>query len=170
MRPFALLLLVAVAACSARRSEVATIDAFTGRACDASRLPDVADDPWREVRGDGFTYCVPSTWNPIGARAQRWTSNAVDVAWGDASAFGERRPFVVATRGGERGGTFGSRVVTESVDGATVRLEIADGAQSSTWQAAASWLEPSLRFQAVARSASASQEVLGVIRSVRFAR
>ena len=170
MRPLiALLAAVAIGGCARKQPALASADAVSSAPCDAARLPEDTDGEWREVRGDGFTYCVPADWKAIGARAQRWTSTSVDVAWNDPAFFERRVPFVVPTRGGT-GAPFGQRVVTETLDGHTVRLEIQDGGDAPAWSAAASWLEPSLRFYATARSASASREVLAVIRSVRFGR
>jgi hypothetical protein len=162
----AAMLLCGIAGC-ARQPQLNAASSVTPTPCDADRAPAESETQWMLAKGDGFTYCVPSDWKPIGPRATRWTSNTVDVSWGEASAFGGRAPFVVPTRG-QTGARFGSRVVTETIDGKSVRLEITDGAESSSWMAAASWLEPSLRFQATARSASASRDVLAVIRSVRF--
>ena len=147
--------------------EAAFADGVLVGACPADRLPEDAEGAWREIRGGGFTYCVPPAWTHVGPRAERWTSATTDFAWGD-EAFEQRRvPFVVPARG-QTGATFGSRVVTETIDGATVRLEIMDGGRSSSWSAAASWLAPALRFYAIARTASASDEALAVIRSVRI--
>lgn len=158
-----------IAGCARRQPALPGADAVSSTPCDATRLPGDVEGEWREVRGDGFTYCVPADWKPIGARAQRWTSAAVDVAWNDPAFVERRAPFVVPARG-QTGAPFGQRVVTETVDGRSVRLEIQDGAESPLWSAAASWLEPSLRFAATARSASGSRDVLAVIRSVRFNR
>lgn len=170
MRPLiALLAVLAVAGCARNQAALAGADAVSTVLCDAARLPADTESEWREVRGDGFTYCVPADWKPVGARAQRWTSSAADVAWNDPAFFERRVPFVVPTRG-QTGAPFGQRVVTETVDGHTVRLEIQDGGDYPAWSAAASWLEPSLRFYATARSAAASRDVLAVIRSVRFRR
>lgn len=168
MRSLVFLTVVAFTAC-ARQPALTPIAAVSSTRCDAARLPDGTDTDWREVKGEGFTYCVPSHWKPIGSRAQRWTANDVDVAWSDPTGFERRVPFVNPARG-QSGAPFGQRVVTETVDGATVRLEIQDASESPTWRASASWLAPALRFYATARSASASAEVLGVIRSVRFSR
>jgi hypothetical protein len=127
------------------------------------------ETPWREMRGDGFTYCVPPGWSPIGSRAQRWTSKTVDLEWGVPDGFQRRVPFVVASRG-QTGARFGARVVTEKIDDTIVRLEIEDGTESQFWRAAAASLEPALRLYATARTATGSQEVMAVLRSVRFSR
>lgn len=169
MRPLVLLpVALALAGCT-RQPALTPIAEVSSARCDAARLPDGTEAEWREVKGEGFTYCVPSHWKPIGSRARRWTANDVDAAWADPAGFERRAPFVNPARG-QTGAPFGQRVVTETVDGATVRLEIQDGSDSPSWRASASWLTPALRFSATARSASASQEVLAVIRSVRFSR
>ena len=138
-------------------------------ACEASRLPEEIRGDWRMVRGDGFTYCVPADWQAVGPRAERWRSATVDVSWNDPTGF-ERPLAPVNPVRGQTGAPFGSRASTIEVDGRLVRLEITDGAQATSWMAAASWLEPALRFYATARTATASDEVIAVVRSVRFSR
>lgn len=163
----AVLAMTMIAACARNQPQLSSIAAVTDVPCDTDRLPADVEGEWRAVRGDGFTYCVPAAWRPIGTRARRWTSPSVDMTWGDPGGHEQLVPFVAAARG-QTGAPIGQRVVTETIDGRTVRLEIMDGSDNPAWRAAAAWLEPSLRFSATARTASASREVLAVIRSVRF--
>jgi hypothetical protein len=54
----------------------------------------VADDAvrWREVRGEGFTFCVPGTWHQAGPR--RWQGEGGSITWGTGEPR-QRLPFVV---------------------------------------------------------------------------
>lgn len=168
MRAAVLLATLLLAAC-ARQSAAPAILVAEAKPCSRDRVPPHDAGDWREIAGDGFTYCVPASWQPVGQRAQRWRTPSLDLEWGQADGFQRPAPFVVPTRG-QSGARFGSRVMTETIDGATVRLEIQDLSEATLWSAAAAWLEPTLRVYATARTATAAAEVLGVYRSVRFGR
>jgi len=45
------------------------------------------DSAWRQVRGSGFTFCVPTSWKPGGhahdsVDAPQWKGDKTSVAWG----------------------------------------------------------------------------------------
>ena len=161
---------VASAACASRQqSGAAPADVVaTGATCDSSRVADAGGDPrsWREVRGEGFTYCVPEGWRATGARAQLWRSETVDFSWGEPheafeSATPTFRPSLAQPH-------FGFRSMTESIGGHTLRLFIAEPGAGSAFRTAAEWLEPSLELYGTARTASGGRDILAVFRSVRF--
>lgn len=166
--------LITLLGCAQRQSTIepsATMDAHTvatGKSCEASRVGE-QDKSWLEMKGEGFTYCVPANWEPLGARGQRWRSSTVDLVWDEQSPFGQRAPFVNTARG-QSSVPFGTRVVTERVDGRTVRLEVQEAGPDGTLASQAQWLEPSLRLYGRARTATAADEILTVVRSVRFAK
>lgn len=164
-----LLVSFAVIGCVRAQPDLAIAADISESKCALTRLPEDTEGDWRVVTGDGFTYCVPGGWQAIGPRAERWRSPAVDVSWNDPAPEAQRR-MPVSTARVSSPAPMGSRYVTERVDGRTVRLEIMDGSTSSSWMTNASFLEPSLRFYATARTAEASREVIAVVRSVRFSR
>lgn len=83
MKPlwFALPLLLAPGAASAQ-----TADSTVVRPCTA--IVAGADlSGWKEVRGNGFTFCVPASWRPFGrarngADAPTWRGGSGSVTWG----------------------------------------------------------------------------------------
>jgi len=45
-----------------------------------------ADAPWRQVRGAGFTFCVPGDWTPSGSvrhglDANQWNGSGSSLTW-----------------------------------------------------------------------------------------
>jgi hypothetical protein len=56
-------------------------------AASACPVPGVASlsRPWHQVLGDGFTFCVPSDWNPADGRAttiaRAWTHAGSTIEW-----------------------------------------------------------------------------------------
>lgn len=159
-----------LAGCAARQIPPTPTQAellATGQSCDVDRVGE-QEKTWREVSGDRFTFCVPVDWEAVGPRGQLWRSSTVDLSWGEAHDVFERAtPFtnVLRGRGRER---MGSRIVTESIGGHTLRLEIEDGEDAGSLRSAAQWLEPTLALYGTARTASASREIIAAFRSVRF--
>lgn len=170
MRIGLLALFVATAACAAQaRSGAAPADLVaTGVTCDTSRVgKEVGDErTWREMRGDGFTYCVPADWQATGARAQLWRSPTSEFSWGEPhEAFEGPTPAFRPTTAQPH---IGFRVLTESVNGHTLRLYVADPGAGSAFRTAAEWLEASLELYGTAHTADGARDILAVVRSVRF--
>lgn len=59
--------------------------------------------PWRLVRGEGFTFCVPATWRArarptsAGVDARIWWGGQGSVTWGTGTYRPQRRTVTVAT-------------------------------------------------------------------------
>jgi hypothetical protein len=56
-------------------------------------IPADAADPWREVKGKGFTFCVPATWRVAGSTEMR-NPQGGSISWGE-SENRARVPFAV---------------------------------------------------------------------------
>ena len=85
LRISAVSLAALLATCSHPTSAAAPASPVASAAC---RVTDVlsVDSTWREVRGAGFTFCIPGTWQPRGraergADAKMWKGAIGGVVW-----------------------------------------------------------------------------------------
>lgn len=87
--PHALLLLVfgAVASAGAQTAPQPEVEN-----CNVE-VPTGGDVPWRLVRAEGFTFCVPGHWTESGK--QTWTGDGVTVRWGTGKHRTGTGPFTV---------------------------------------------------------------------------
>ena len=172
---FVVMALVAIG-CAGPRVETA-VSPVTGNSCDAPRVP-AGEQEWREVAGDGFTYCVPASWRPIGSQARHWHAADVDFAWADRPPhpvdrrvpFGGRSPegpVMVSPVVAEGIAAQTQVVYSEQVNGRTIRLTMEHPAGRHV-RSSDDVLVPALTAFASARTAHAASEILAVYRSVRF--
>jgi hypothetical protein len=60
------------------------------------------EPPWRLVRAEGFTLCVPGDWHPTSKRsakgidARTWRVHGGEITWGTAGVERAKVPFVVS--------------------------------------------------------------------------
>lgn len=167
--------LCAVLACAGSRPPVPA-EVATGRTCGPDRVAS-QDTAWREVSGDGFTYCVPVTWRAVDSRAQQWRGPSLEFAWGEGLPASARRlPFAVTRMGaGQRvemrpshaEGARGLVVYLENIGGKSVRL-ILDHPSGRLERGALVRTEPDLTLYGTAKSEEAATTIRAVHRSIRF--
>ena len=155
-----------------------------------------ADAPWRQVRGAGFTFCVPGDWTPSGSvrhglDANQWNGSGSSLTW-DTGRVPE---------GQQRAGDITGSVVQVPSSGAgaaapvrvtapaTVRIAVEPCPQATTtprvvdgvvlfvtrgtcqglWVTRAWRHAPAVYVQGTAESADGAQQLLAVVQSIRFA-
>src|SRR5687768_15564305 len=124
---------------------------------------------WREVRGEGFTFCVPADWRPSGPNT--WRGGGGIVTWGRSAT--ARIPITVGRMDSDNPVTAGRAPVppsdgweaTERIGGESVRLRsMRMGAKYSTF---AEWSSRLLHFSGTAASAREAERQLEIYRTVR---
>ena len=81
MRSVLLVAVLLIVAC--RRPYVATPPStLTGSTCGTDRVA-TQETAWREVSGDGFTFCVPANWSAVDAQGRRWQAQDLEFAWAE---------------------------------------------------------------------------------------
>jgi hypothetical protein len=130
---------------------------------------------WREVRANGFTFCVPPDWRPRGRGrngmdARAWRGAEGELRWGTG---GERSPFVgrevVRVPAGEpmtvpRPPTVHSH--TELVGGA--EAVVRDNVFGGEHLVGAWWESPAAQIDGRADNAAGAALLLDICRTVRF--
>ena len=128
--------------------------------------------PWREVRGDGFTFCVPGDWRADGPDKWRGDGGTISLS----GERGERIPITVSRMGSgrpTRGVGAGVPVVLpsdhrdtmETIGGELVRLTTFRSA--SKYGTMAEWTSGLVRFAGSAVSEKAAERHLEIYRTVR---
>ena len=140
-------------------------------------LPESATEPWRVVRGRGFTFCVPASWRAVGhptrqdVDARTWRGGGGSITWGT----GEYRPQQIATE----------TVIVRAGDplpapsGSVRRFnEVIDGRSAKMWDnefrgrhyTGAVWTTPAVYMEGEASAQHSARLQLAVFRTVRFTR
>lgn len=135
-----------------------------------------SDEPWREVRGNGFTFCVPASWRATGRSrdggpdASTWRGGGGSITWG-TGAQGPRRVFVseVTVRAGQPLPDPPGRVsrFTEVIGGR--RAQLWNNEFDGKHFTGATWTQPALYLEGEASDAGAARLQLEIYRTVRFA-
>ena len=136
---------------------------------------------WREVRGAGFTYCVPGNWETSGRIAHRG-ANRVEWNVGMPIRPQDARPLGTAevinaydNTVRVRGNPAKSLLVREPIDGRPVDLYREPTYVPTTQGAAmfmtgAQWLGPTIHFVGQAAELPATEVQFTIYRTVRFDR
>lgn len=145
------------------------------------------DSVWHQVRGAGFTFCIPPSWQPSGrgkdtTDARRWTGNQGWVTWGVGSppASSMRRAEITGTVVTEGSapppapynppadaagcGTPSMKPVT--VDG--VSLLIRDSRCGGKWTTLAWSTAPAMFIQGEVNNPAAAELLKTVMQTIRF--
>jgi hypothetical protein len=132
--------------------------------------------PWRQVRGAGFTYCVPPDWQPEGKPTATvdptsWSGLGGRITWGFGPAPVIEGSVVVAMPVNEVNSLQPPCPqpwrADEAIGGRSARLS--DFECLGTHNTTALFYQPTMYFQGTARNAATAQVELAVFRSVRFA-
>lgn len=134
-----------------------------------------SDVPWRLVRADGFTFCVPQDWAPVGkpgkdgVAQQTWRSGAASITWRRGRYQPERVPFRVQaspSSGTQPPQQPDMRRMREAIGGFAAELWIAD--LRSRFTTGAEWEEPTaLHLVGEARRRADAELQLEIYRTVR---
>ncbi len=129
---------------------------------------------WLEVQAEGFTFCVPAAWRPVGSyrngvAPRTWRGEGGKIEWGRGI-----RPRKVA----------GTTVAVADMPGALPALpgeirrfsEVISGSEALLWNnrfehrhfTGVEWMAPDVYLQGEAPSARLAERQLAVYRSVRF--
>ncbi|HEX2188497.1 MAG TPA: hypothetical protein VHG51_06335 [Longimicrobiaceae bacterium] len=131
---------------------------------------------WRLVRAEGFTFCVPRAWRPMGEPAgpgldpAAWSGDGGTGAWG-AGPYRAREagPVRVEVREGERRAAGEVRRFSESIGGASADLW--DDRIGDRRFTGAQWTRPRpVHLAGEASGARGAALQLDVYRTVRFER
>ncbi len=166
---------LALASCARPNTQTSPIVA-----CAPSRAGTAAA-PWREIRGDGFTFCLPPGWRRA-SDVNGYTDRDGTIAWarnGRPVDITSSRPVVAIVRGASPSDVpqLGVQEVQTTTCPAAVPEpeQIGDHAallRSSecrgSYNTSASWSEPALLFAGVAPSAASAARQLAIYRTVRF--
>ena len=161
---------------SAQRSSVA--DAASDGRCRAEvEGADLRD--WREVRGDGFTFCVPAEWRTSGRVAQRGQAR---VEWNVGVPLRDPKAPVLGTgdltaslRAHVRGNPTESVRFSEPIDGRPAELYrealgVASIPPRVAYLTGAQWLGPTVHFLGEATELSTAEMQFVIYRTTRFDR
>lgn len=173
----ALTLGVAITACrSAPRTlaEDSRVDGECRAEIEGASLRD-----WKEVRGDGFAFCVPSNWRVSGRFAERGTTRiewnlGVPAQVGDEPLLGTGEVRPRGHMGTDPANPTESFRFTETINGR--RAELYREALASTnavaleplYLTGAQWLGPTVHFRGRASDLADSEKQFLIYRSVRF--
>lgn len=167
MRHLTLLLLLTVA-CAGPSAQVTTNPSAAVSADEQSvacRVPVPSGEAWRQVRAEGFTFCVPRSWRVRDGRAT-YTGGSVQWRQGTYS----RVPFTVGRveSGRPPPAMAGSRAeqFTETIDDRSAQLWLLSS--RGTISTGASWSDPAMYFTGEARDEAMAAEHFAVYRTVRF--
>jgi hypothetical protein len=105
IRPLSLLPLLLLAACASGNRQGAADAAVAETAAEPCNVAVEAarGAPWRLVRGEGFTFCVPTTWRAgarrtsAGVDAHIWRGGQGSITWGTGTYQPQRRTVTVTT-------------------------------------------------------------------------
>lgn len=171
MRVWLAVLVMATASSSAGAAQEAPLEM---QPCNVAT--EAADSTWRLVRADGFTFCVPPEWSPVGkpgkdALAQRkWRSGLTSIEWTRGRYVPERLPFIVS---GEPGSTprgppqADIRQTSERIGGGVADMWLSD--LQTGYRTGAVWTSPgAIYFLGEARRREQAQVHLDIYRTVRF--
>jgi hypothetical protein len=152
--------------------------ALTGAPCSVATEATPAEE-WREVRADGFTFCVPPGWAGDARTGRVWRGDGAEVRWGTGSG----REMTTTTRERiSRGDILESRAdaaqrmidesqrelreVDEVIGGRPARLTY--NRANGTYYASARWEEPAVYFTGTARTLAGAARAMQLYRTVRF--
>lgn len=163
-----------LAGCAAAPSPA---DTASPASCSAA-APGTREAAWRIVRADGFTFCVPPRWRPVGEPAgpgldaATWTGDGGTVAWGTGEYRAPERGVVtveVSAEDPRRRAAGEVRRFSESIGGASADLW--DDRIGERHFTGAQWTRPRpVHLSGEARDGRASALQLDVYRTVRFPR
>ncbi len=130
----------------------------------ACTVPGVASAsrPWRQVRGDGFTFCVPGNWIPADGRptdvARAWRGGLSTIEWvpGRSGGCSTNEPPLNQLIPPER-------VVIEGA-----RVELTSCARGSFYTTSASWRDAGFSFVGMAGALGGVDEHFAIYRTVRL--
>lgn len=172
---------VALLACRSL-PESAELDASTA-STDMCRVQVEGADvsTWKQVRGSGFTFCVPEDWRSSGRTAQRgsakieWTPGVLAQDPGEPElGSGDVAPVQQNAVGVRPRNPTESLRLSETIDGRTVELyreALGDGMPPGlTYLTGAQWLGPSIHFSGTATELGAAELQFIIYRTVRFDR
>ncbi|HEX2095331.1 MAG TPA: hypothetical protein VHG28_23245 [Longimicrobiaceae bacterium] len=131
--------------------------------------------PWRLVRGDGFTFCVPPSWRPAGpvpspgADAQVWRGGDGTLHWSPGPLRTSTRTVTVMRREGDPLPRSETRRFSEVIDGSPA--ELWSNRYGEKRFTGAEWTRPRpVHFTGESESAATAALQLDVYRTVRFTR
>jgi hypothetical protein len=135
------------------------------------------DEVWRLVRADGFTFCVPPDWAPVGKPGKdgfaqhRWRSGPSSITWTRGQYTEERESFSVsrdASSMPRQPRQPDIRRTSERIGGGVAEMWTSD--LQSSYRTGAVWESPSaIYFLGEARRRDQAQLHLDIYRTVRFA-
>lgn len=179
MRSLIVLLTVAGVACATQPAPTSDTDlqvaAAPDVACPLTNLPG-SEMPWRLVQADGFTFCVPPSWEPTsrprnGMGSRNWRMRGGKLAWGT----GVHRERIVETTTVivEAGRPITPPVPSMQVNNFRERIggrqaELYDNYRRGVHYTGASWTFPQIWLTGEARDRATADLQLAVYRTVRF--
>jgi hypothetical protein len=156
-----LAMVTAVAGCASQSSSAPAPEADTFVPC-AVRAAQSDSVPWREVSGNGFTFCVPADWRASGP--DTWRGGGGSVSWDPR---GTRIPVTVRRMDSRAPSPSPAerRETTETIDGQSVRLTtFRSGTEYLT---IAAWTSGLVNFSGRAGSQREAELHLEIYRTVR---
>jgi hypothetical protein len=173
---FALVVIMSLCACARAKPDVTSATANgASEAPPCPVTPADAKEPWRQVNGDGFSFCVPTSWRAVGAREWRSTdksSGSAAVSW-SVGMSAVKVPFRVGriTAGSlPTAGPMESTdptTFTEIIGGRSVKL--IDVKQAGRYLSSAAWTDPDIRFAGDATRSLMIDVLFSIYRTVRLA-
>ena len=177
--PYVVWTAVYLAGCASRPTvaDPAASLSATLPACTAQ--PSHTDTLWREVRAAGFTFCVPASWHPHGTAGSRaldprtWRSPSASITWGTGvppTRLATKTETVVMRAGESPPPPTGRppdiRRYTEVLGGRAA--EVREWHFDDLHHTEARFRDPAVYLQGETRSATTTQLLLAIHRTVRF--